>query len=199
MGASASHNCPPQTEVPRGKIRICVSGYHYSEYAGRSQWLANHLATTYPDKFESWYYWAWMGPFFRYNINTFDKVPFPTPIKGHASSPMVWLEVNKADATGNSALPENAIDGNNAVLEVIGGNAEFQTWIKQHTAKADGTPFMAPPAAEAEPKVARAPATLYFKETPLLTSWWTGASPWADSIRRQNPPQTAAAVKAEVK
>lgn len=167
MGVAASHNCPPQSEVPRGKIRICVAGTTYSPYVGRAHKLAHHLATTYPDKFESWYYWDSKGAYFRFIIDTFDKVPFPAAVKGHSTTPLIWLEVNKADATGPSALPANELDGN-AILEVVGGNDKFQVWTKQHTAKADGTPLLANPNPTAEPNVAKAPATLYFKETEEL-------------------------------
>lgn len=199
-GAASTHNCKPQSTVPAGKIRICVAGYWYSPYTGRAHKLANHLAAAYPETFDSWFYWGEShGAFYRYLQDTFDKVPFPEKVKGHASSPFVWLEVAKSDASGTSAAPQNAIDGDNAVLEIIGGNAQFQQWIRQHTAAADGSSPFEPQTlsenseAETAAGVAKAPKTLFFKKTEELAAMWDGMSLFGDmSHVEKYGPQTAA-------
>eukprot|EP00388_Colpodella_angusta_P037656 GDKK01042170.1.p1 GENE.GDKK01042170.1~~GDKK01042170.1.p1 ORF type:complete len:204 (+),score=26.04 GDKK01042170.1:23-613(+) len=194
-GVASKHNSMPQSPVPAGKIRICVASFNLSRWGGRAHHLAAHLAKTYPDKFESWYYFDGMGQVYRYMIDTFDKVPFPTNIKGHNTSPLVWLEVNKSVANGASAEEINTIDGN-AILEVLGGCSEFQSWVKQHTAKVDGTAVEPAPQPlspeEVAAKVARGPSdVLYFKEDAELSKLWNSYS-FSDAIHvKKFGPQTA--------
>ena len=92
MGSGESTPLPPRNPVPEGKTRICVAGYKVSPYTGHARATAAAIAAAHPDSYESWYYFDSSAPFYAFLKETFDPVPFPPHLKGHASSPFVWLE-----------------------------------------------------------------------------------------------------------
>jgi hypothetical protein len=114
MGSSQSVPPPPSLPVPAGKVRICVAGYKVSTHTGRARKIATHLAKQHPDKFETWFYFASGSDYEAFLKRKFDAVPFPPHLKGHASSPFVWLETG-AD---NQITP-------------IGGRSHFCEWIQK--------------------------------------------------------------------
>ena len=92
MGSGVSMSLPPRNPVPANKTRICVSGYKISPYTGHARATAAAIAEAFPDKYETWFYFAPSNDFYAFLKATFDDVPFPEHLKGHASSPFVWLE-----------------------------------------------------------------------------------------------------------
>ena len=110
MGASTSIPVPKRNPVPAGKTRICIAGYKISHHTGRARNLAALIAATHPDKYETWFYFAGSDDFYGFLKITFDSVPFPEHLKGHSSSPFVWLE------TGPNTI------------EPLGGREGFASW-----------------------------------------------------------------------
>ena len=72
----------------RDRIALRILGHH----TGRARNLAALIAATHPDKYETWFYFAGSDDFYGFLKITFDSVPFPEHLKGHSSSPFVWLE-----------------------------------------------------------------------------------------------------------
>eukprot|EP00759_Apiculatamorpha_spiralis_P017952 PhF_6_TR24019/c0_g1_i1/m.33629 len=108
--ATGKANPPPFPPVPAGKSRVCVAGYWMSPYTAKAHELAHIIATKYTRNYESWYYWDNWG-FSPFIVAKFDPVPFPPHLKGHSSSPMVWIERAGGD------------------IEPIGGSDYFSEWV----------------------------------------------------------------------
>jgi hypothetical protein len=118
MGGSATKLVPPPRKpVPEGKTRICVSGFTVSHHTGRARSIAALIAQKYPDKYESWFYFTTGQAYYTFLKNTFDSVPFPDHLKGHSSSPFVWLE-----------------KGAQNEIQPLGGRDYFADWAKQNFA-----------------------------------------------------------------
>ncbi|CUG90775.1 Hypothetical protein, putative, partial [Bodo saltans] len=92
MGSGPSMAQPPRNPVPEGKTRICVAGDNICPYAGRSRDIAALIAQLLPNEYETWFYFGETKEFRAFTKVMFDPVPFPPHLKGHASSPFVWLE-----------------------------------------------------------------------------------------------------------
>jgi hypothetical protein len=101
---------PKVTPVPAGKIRICVSGYTHSAPTAKARYLATLIAEEFPDKFETWFYFS-SSMFFNFTAKKFANVDFPAHLKGHATSPFVWLET-----------------GSDNVIEPLGGAEFLSAW-----------------------------------------------------------------------
>jgi hypothetical protein len=112
MGSGPSMEQAPRNSVPEGKIRICVAGDNICPYAGRSRDIAALIAQLHPVQYETWLYFGETKEFNAFTKVTFDSVPFPPHLKGHASSPFVWLE-----------------RGSEKVITPIGGNDHFSKWV----------------------------------------------------------------------
>jgi hypothetical protein len=72
--------------------------------------------------YETWFYWDTPGHFYAFTAHKFADVSFPEHLKGHQSSPFVWIERPASSGSG-----ENAI-------EPIGGCDHFRTWIQKNFA-----------------------------------------------------------------
>ncbi len=117
MGGSTSKANPPHVNpVPAGKTRICIAGFNYSSYTGLAHRLGGIVGGLYSGAYETWYYWDSQGAYYAFLKDKFDPIPFPAHLKGHSSSPFVWLE-----------------RGENNEIELIGGATEFQKWTLQQT------------------------------------------------------------------
>lgn len=122
-------NAPPVPErpsVPEGKTRICVSGFGISHNVARAYQLATTIASTYPDKYETWFYFSSIGfrkflEIIKNDIPDSEKTKETTTDKGttvvdHHSAPFVWLESGvNTDGTGKT-------------FDVKGGNDMFCSW-----------------------------------------------------------------------
>lgn len=103
---------PPQTKVPDGKTRICITGYStVSPPSAKAHVIADEIAKADP-QFETWYYWSNTGWSSFAQKRTADCV-FPCELKGHSTSPFVYLE----QAGTDSIVP-------------IGGCDRFAKWAK---------------------------------------------------------------------
>jgi hypothetical protein len=111
MDKSLLSGVPARRPVPEGKRRLCVAGYKTSPYTGHARELAGLIARKYSDRFESWFYFDESAAYFEFLKVTFDPVPFPPRLKGHDSSPFVWIET-----------------GPNTIAELIGGDKQFSEW-----------------------------------------------------------------------
>jgi hypothetical protein len=122
MGCCTSKETPrvpaPRTPLKPGRARICVAGFVLCPPAVRASKIADHIARTYPGDSESWFFYTKGDAFYNFTKATFDSVPFPEHLKGHASSPFCWIE------TADPANP-----GKN-VITPIGGNDHLQQWAK---------------------------------------------------------------------
>jgi hypothetical protein len=108
------HNAPPRTPVPNNKTRICVSGFKVSHHTGRARKIAALIASKYPDKYETWFYFDSSDCWRFFLKETFDTITFPEHLKGHSTSPFVWFERE------------------NDVIEPIGGRSNLAEWaLKQ--------------------------------------------------------------------
>jgi len=111
-GVGTYNNAPQRFEVPEKKTRICVAGYKMSNHTGRARRIAALIARKYPNDYETWFYFDGASCYYHFLQVTFDPVPFPDHLKGHASSPFVWLETGNLDIKpigGRSHLAEWAI------------------------------------------------------------------------------------------
>lgn len=112
MGSSQARPVPPLKPVPAGKVRICIAGYTISSYTGFARRLAGLVTQTHGDAYETWMYFDAQSPYYAFLKEKFDPIPFPPHLKGHSTSPFVWLERG----------PSNDI-------ELLGGATEFKQWI----------------------------------------------------------------------
>ena len=118
---------PLSTPVPAGKTRICISGYTHSAPTANAHYLADAIAKELPGQFESWYYWDATG-YFPFVGEKFANVDFPEHLKGHATSPFVWIERgadNKVEPIGTADLfhawaldQANGVAGNPVVAKL---------------------------------------------------------------------------------
>mmetsp|Transcript_1738 Transcript_1738/g.2517 ORF Transcript_1738/g.2517 Transcript_1738/m.2517 type:complete len:155 (-) Transcript_1738:336-800(-) len=102
MGLSASKPSP-RPAVPADKIRLCISGFGLSHHTGRARKIAEIIASTYPDKYETWFYFDTFGhkeflPTVKAELSEEQQQKFAT----HQSSPFCWLEMTdgKRNAIG---------------------------------------------------------------------------------------------------
>ena len=138
-GGDSKPNPPPSRPVPSGKIRICIVGFKLCPPAGKAHELAGMIAEKLPDmyvltfippplspshsiSYETWYYWDASGPFYAFTAEKFADVSFPEHLKGHSSSPFVWLEHPSSDGSGKNSI------------EPIGGCDHFCEWIQKNLA-----------------------------------------------------------------
>lgn len=112
MGNSPARPIPKENVVPSGKTRICVAGYNISTYTGLARALAGAIGSRHAAQCETWFYFDKSKHYYDFLHVKFDPVPFPDHLKGHASSPFVWLE--RANAEGNANT-----------IELLGGATEF--------------------------------------------------------------------------
>ena len=47
--------------MPAGKVRVCVAGFAVSHNVGRAAAVARAIVASYPDQFESWFYFDSKG------------------------------------------------------------------------------------------------------------------------------------------
>jgi len=113
MGGGESRSVPPRKPVPAGKTRICEAGYTASPHTGRARQIIGYICSKYASEYESWFYFDSGDKYYGFLKETFDKVPFPDNLKGHATSPFVWCE-----------------SGQNEISQLIGGRADLCVWAK---------------------------------------------------------------------
>lgn len=123
MGGSAS--VPDRPRVPLGVTRICVTGFSTSHNVGRAANLAAAIASAYPEKYETWYYFSNFG--YRKMLDSLkEEIPVEQrknrgnldnekTIGEHKSAPFVWLERS-----------EEGVDEKEIVA--IGGRDMFAQW-----------------------------------------------------------------------
>jgi hypothetical protein len=111
--------------VPTGKTRICVASF---PYAWHGIFVADAIAKHFPQEFETWYYVSPKDEFYAFlkvavclvsKISLcapqpflfvlctqlkFDSVPFPAHLKGHDTSPIIWLEVVSTDTPSQNEI-----------------------------------------------------------------------------------------------
>jgi glutathione S-transferase len=75
--------------------------------------IIGHICSKYPAEYESWFYFDSGDKYYAFLKETFDKVPFPDNLKGHATSPFVWCET-----------------GQNEISQLIGGRTDLAAWAK---------------------------------------------------------------------
>lgn len=80
------------------------------------------LSPSHSISYETWYYWDASGPFYAFTAEKFADVSFPEHLKGHSSSPFVWLEHPSSDGSGKNSI------------EPIGGCDHFCEWIQKNLA-----------------------------------------------------------------
>lgn len=115
MGSSTSLPAPPLKPVPVGKTRICMAAFPYALH-GVVQ-TSTKIVSLFPNQYESWYYVAPKANFYDFIQQKFENVPFPDHLKGHETSPFVWLETCNIDHTNN--------------ITPIGGGDKFHKWVAE--------------------------------------------------------------------
>ena len=92
LKVATATSCPPAADpVAAGMTRIGVAGYPFSPPTAKAHELAHLIATKYPKEYDTYYYWD-MFAYYAFLKEKFDPVPFPSHLKGHATSPFAWLE-----------------------------------------------------------------------------------------------------------
>lgn len=127
MGASIGKPLP-RSPVPAGKLRICVSGFGMSHHTGRARSIADLIVKTYPDVYETWFYFDSKG----YRPDFLESVKAELPedqqkaFKHHNSSPFCWLE-----------KPDGA-------KTALGGRDRFCEWVQDNfkDKKGKDAPFL---------------------------------------------------------
>lgn len=113
MGSNGSKPTPPPTlPIASGKVRICIAGFKLSTHTGRARHIAVRLANMRPDLFETWFYFDSSDNYYAFLADKFANVTFPDHLKGHDSSPFVWVE-----------------RGEQRDITPIGGRTEFCGWL----------------------------------------------------------------------
>ena len=147
MGCLCAKNAQPdRPAVAPGKTRICIAGYSMSPFTGSARVLASEVARAFPDRFESWFYWTGNGHLFEWAGQFFDKVEFPPELKGHASSPLIWLET--APQPGEESNPKIFVAPNR--VQFIGGMTQLAAWVQKNVLDAKLTPAQNASASVAE-------------------------------------------------
>ena len=109
----------PSSPVPEGRTRICVAGFHLSPPTGKAHFLADAIAKKHPNQYETWYYFD-LYTFYKFTAWRFANVEFPERLKGHDTSPFVWLE-----------------RGEMLTAEPLGGCDDFSDWVIANPALRD--------------------------------------------------------------
>ncbi len=117
MGNKSISAIPPRFPVPIGVSRICVTGFTTSHHTSRAANLARLITKTYPDKYESWFYFdsnnfreeGGILPQIKEELDAEQKEKFAS----HKSSPFCWIETGAKEIKaigGRDRLCEWAID-----------------------------------------------------------------------------------------
>ena len=122
---NAKVDAPPAPPLKPGVDRFCVAAYSCSPPSAHAHLLADKIAQKYPDKIETYYYFSLLA-YFKFLEEKFGKVSFKEigceHLKGHDTSPFVWIERDKETAEKEGKKP----------LECIGGDDKFIEFVNQH-------------------------------------------------------------------
>ena len=113
----------PMPPITAGKSRLCVAGFQISPATSHAHFLASEIAKQHPDQYETWFYWTF-SEYYPYIIGKFKHVEFPAELKGHDTSPMVWIESAAAPTGGEGEGEGGKID-----IIPIGGDVEMVRWV----------------------------------------------------------------------
>lgn len=93
MGGTASVPSA-RPAVPAGKVRLCVAGFGISHHTSRAKKIATLIQSTYPDKYETWFYFDSRGfrPDFLAQIKSELNTEQQEKFAAHKTSPFCWLE-----------------------------------------------------------------------------------------------------------
>ena len=93
MGSTPSKPLP-RLAVPAGKTRLCVSGFSVSHHTGRARAIVDSIVKTYPEEYESWFYFDNSGfrPIFLESVKSQLSDEQKTAFAAHKTSPFCWLE-----------------------------------------------------------------------------------------------------------
>ena len=129
MGLTASKPAA-RLPVPAGMTRLCVSGFGISHHTGRARKIAATIAETYPDRYETWFYFDSRG--FRPEFLESIKAELPQDqqekFKSHQTSPFCWVETPGSNDGGG---------GNKNKLFAIGGRDKFCEYVQENFSKDD--------------------------------------------------------------
>mmetsp|Transcript_56 Transcript_56/g.70 ORF Transcript_56/g.70 Transcript_56/m.70 type:complete len:155 (+) Transcript_56:18-482(+) len=118
MGLSASKPSP-RPAVPEDKIRLCVSGFGLSPHTGRARKIAEMIVSTYPDKYETWFYFDSFGHYdFLAKVKAELSEEQQQKFASHTSSPFCWLEMPDGS--------KNAIGGRDRLVDWANENFKDQ-------------------------------------------------------------------------
>ncbi len=118
--------------IERRRIYFFAQGTTVSLHAGRAHAIADAIVASDPSKYETWYYWTGYAEYGRFILERFANVPFPAHLKGHSTSPFVWIE------QGPPADKSAAAAAATSVLTPIGGRDRFAEWAVARFATVQG-------------------------------------------------------------
>eukprot|EP01113_Clastostelium_recurvatum_P003914 TRINITY_DN1172_c0_g1_i1.p1 TRINITY_DN1172_c0_g1~~TRINITY_DN1172_c0_g1_i1.p1 ORF type:complete len:178 (+),score=29.86 TRINITY_DN1172_c0_g1_i1:35-535(+) len=91
-----------------GKSRLCVSGFSLSTHAGRAQQIASLIARTYPNAWDSWFFFSSSAQFRGPEQGLLPRIqaamPADHPLRAHRTSPFCWVELTEP-AEGTYQMP----------------------------------------------------------------------------------------------
>jgi hypothetical protein len=138
MGGSSSKEATPRTEVPGGKVRVCVAGFGLSHHTGRARSIAESVVGASPEKFESWFYFNTSGYKGEGGLLSVVKkeltVEQQDQFAQHKSSPFCWLEYPDGKKL--------ALGGRDNFCDWVNNNAEFKEDFAKNAALKDLTTTM---------------------------------------------------------
>lgn len=122
---NAKVDAPESPPLKPGVDRFCVAAYSASPPSAHAHLLADLIARKYPDKIETYYYFS-MFSYFKFLEERFSKVSFAEigceHLKGHDTSPFVYIEREPVSAAAEGKKP----------LECIGGDDKFIEFVNRH-------------------------------------------------------------------
>ena len=130
---------PDRPIVPPGRIRICVAGVQVSHNVGKAVHIAEQIARSYPDVYETWFYFGSCGccggtgyfdvlpqfiePMPETELSKESTLDKGTTVQNHRSAPFIWLEEGGTVGENGECLQFSG-----KKLTAIGGADKFRLW-----------------------------------------------------------------------
>lgn len=129
MGQTAS-SAITFPDLTAGRVRICVSGFKISHHTGRARQIADLIAKTYPDQYETWFAFTSNDEYRGEGPDSLLKkaragMPEDNPLQQHRTSPYCWLEMGQAVDGKTYPHPSRGVH-----IWALGGRDRLCEWVQ---------------------------------------------------------------------